>query len=88
MVSHFIDDYERHGRYTGFPSVGIEWQKMESPVLRSALGMKVRSVHSAHSRGEGVGCVWQMMKSPMLCSALGTKVRSAAQHAFVHGDTV
>lgn len=38
----FINDYERHGRYTGFPAMGIEWQKMESPVLRQALGMQVR----------------------------------------------
>lgn len=41
VISHFINDYERHGHYTGFPALGIEWQKMESPVLRSALGMKV-----------------------------------------------
>ena len=34
-------DYERNGRYTGFPALGIEWQKMESPALRAALGMKV-----------------------------------------------
>lgn len=41
MIEHFINDYERHGAYTGFPSLGIEWQKMESPVLRQALGMQV-----------------------------------------------
>jgi S1-C subfamily serine protease len=40
VIEHFINDYERHGRYTGFPSLGIEWQKMESPVLRQALGMQ------------------------------------------------
>lgn len=34
-------DYERNGRYTGFPALGIEWQKMENPSLRAALGMKV-----------------------------------------------
>ena len=41
VIQHFINDYERHGRYTGFPSMGVEWQKMESPVLRQALGMQV-----------------------------------------------
>ena len=40
MIAHFISDYERHGAYTGFPSLGVEWQKMESPVLRQALGMQ------------------------------------------------
>lgn len=47
----FINDYERHGRYTGFPSLGIEWQKMESPVLRQALGMQVRSGRAGHYCG-------------------------------------
>jgi S1-C subfamily serine protease len=41
VINHFIADYERHGKYTGFPSLGCEWQKTESPVLRKALGLKV-----------------------------------------------
>lgn len=40
VIKHFIGDYERHGRYTGFPTLGVEWQKMESPALRQALGME------------------------------------------------
>ena len=23
---HFINDYEKHGKYTGFPCLGVEWQ--------------------------------------------------------------
>lgn len=42
MVEHFLTDYERHGRYTGFPSLGVEWQKLENPDLRAALNMQVR----------------------------------------------
>ena len=42
MIQHFITDFERNGRYTAFPALGIEWQKMESPFLRKSLGMKVR----------------------------------------------
>ena len=41
VMEHFINDYERNGQYTAFPSLGIEWQKMESPFLRKALGMLV-----------------------------------------------
>ncbi len=71
VINHFITDYERNGRYTGFPALGIEWQKMESPVLRSALGMKVRQggieeawlvVLGWASRGR----IW----SPLCCAAL------------------
>lgn len=42
VITHFITDYERNGLYTGFPTLGVEWQKMESAVCRRALGMEVR----------------------------------------------
>lgn len=41
VMEHFINDYERNGQYTAFPALGIEWQKMESPFMRKALGMQV-----------------------------------------------
>eukprot|EP01018_Ginkgo_biloba_P014667 Gb_06473 [translate_table: standard] len=41
VITHFITDYERSGDYTGFPILGIEWQKMENPDLRNAMGMKL-----------------------------------------------
>jgi hypothetical protein len=44
VIQHFIRDFERNGRYTAFPGLGIEWQKMESPFLRRALGMSVRAL--------------------------------------------
>lgn len=28
VVSHFLDDVERHGRYTGFCYAGFEWSKV------------------------------------------------------------
>uniref|UniRef100_A0A0C9RQ71 TSA: Wollemia nobilis Ref_Wollemi_Transcript_3394_2715 transcribed RNA sequence n=1 Tax=Wollemia nobilis TaxID=56998 RepID=A0A0C9RQ71_9CONI len=40
VITHFITDYERSGDYTGFPILGIEWQKMENPDLRHAMGME------------------------------------------------
>ena len=41
VIDHFINDYARNGQYTAFPALGVEWQKMESPFMRKALGMKV-----------------------------------------------
>lgn len=41
VIQHFITDYERNGAYTGFPCLGVEWQKMENPDMRRALKMKV-----------------------------------------------
>lgn len=43
VMEHFINDYERNGHYTAFPALGVEWQKMESPFMRKALGMQVCS---------------------------------------------
>lgn len=28
-----------HGQYTGFPCLGVEWQKLENPDLRASLKM-------------------------------------------------
>lgn len=28
VIDHFIADYERNGKYTGFPCLGVEWQKV------------------------------------------------------------
>ena len=41
VLEHIINGYERTGQYTAFPVLGIEWQKMESPFMRKALGMQV-----------------------------------------------
>ncbi|KAE8124176.1 hypothetical protein FH972_019083 [Carpinus fangiana] len=40
VIMHFIQDYEKNGAYTGFPILGVEWQKMENPDLRKSMGMK------------------------------------------------
>lgn len=37
VVSHFMDDYERNGKYTGFPCLGVLLQKLENPALRACL---------------------------------------------------
>ncbi|KAL9271111.1 Protease Do-like 9-like protein [Drosera capensis] len=39
VIMHFITDYEKNGTYTGFPILGVEWQKMENPDLRTSIGM-------------------------------------------------
>ncbi|GLT62763.1 hypothetical protein SLA2020_353730 [Shorea laevis] len=41
VISHFLNDYERNGKYTGFPSLGVLLQKLENPALRECL--KVQS---------------------------------------------
>ncbi|XP_042514578.1 protease Do-like 2, chloroplastic [Macadamia integrifolia] len=41
VISHFLEDYERNGKYTGFPCLGVLLQKLENSALRACL--KVQS---------------------------------------------
>ena len=39
VTHHFLHDVDANGRYTGFPSLGLLWQKTEALPLRQRLGM-------------------------------------------------
>eukprot|EP00252_Welwitschia_mirabilis_P001100 TRINITY_DN11057_c0_g1_i1.p1 TRINITY_DN11057_c0_g1~~TRINITY_DN11057_c0_g1_i1.p1 ORF type:complete len:660 (-),score=130.37 TRINITY_DN11057_c0_g1_i1:841-2736(-) len=39
VVSHFLTDYERNGKYTGFPCLGVLLQKLENPDLKACLNV-------------------------------------------------
>lgn len=40
VVNHFLTDYLANGKFTGFPALGIQWQRMESDALKQAYKMK------------------------------------------------
>ena len=42
VINHFLDDFQRNGAFTGFPALGIQWQRMESEALRAACGMSAQ----------------------------------------------
>lgn len=39
VVMHFVNDLLKHGKYTGFPTLGAEIQTMENETLRQSYGM-------------------------------------------------
>ena len=39
VINHFLNDVEKHGRYSGVPGLGIRMQGMENPELRRHHGM-------------------------------------------------
>ncbi|KAB5527476.1 hypothetical protein DKX38_021323 [Salix brachista] len=47
VVSHFLNDYERNEKYTGFPSLGVMLQKLENPALRACLKVQSNEHKSA-----------------------------------------
>lgn len=40
VVKHFLDDYSRNGRYTGFGNCGFSEQTLENSHMREALGLR------------------------------------------------
>lgn len=42
VVAHFLRDFERNKSYTGFPELGITWQRLESDAHKAKLDMKAR----------------------------------------------
>jgi len=42
VVMHFLNDLVKHGKYTGFPTLGVEIQTMENTHLRESFGMDVK----------------------------------------------
>ncbi|GMH32328.1 hypothetical protein BSKO_00162 [Bryopsis sp. KO-2023] len=56
VIRHFLQDYHMNKMFTGFPNLGVSWQRMEAPDLRRAIGMEgnasgvlLRSVHPTSS---------------------------------------
>lgn len=48
VIMHFLQDYFRNGRYTGFPTLGLEWQKLENPDMRKYLRMRSLNENTSH----------------------------------------
>eukprot|EP00249_Psilotum_nudum_P010395 c22518_g1_i3 orf=508-2871(-) len=89
VISHFIKDYEQTGDYTGFPYLGIEWQKMENPDLRKALGMKTNQKGVRVRRVEPTSPAAQFLQpSDILLSFDGIDIANDGTVSFRHGERI
>eukprot|EP00249_Psilotum_nudum_P010396 c22518_g2_i1 orf=419-2386(-) len=89
VIAHFINDYERTGDYTGFPILGIEWQKMENPDLRKALGMAADQKGVRVRRVEPTAPAAQHIKlSDILLSFDGIDIANDGTVPFRHGERI
>ncbi|CAL5052079.1 unnamed protein product [Urochloa decumbens] len=89
VINHFIEDYQKSGEYTGFPILGIEWQKMENPDLRKAMGMKsdqkgVR-VRRVEPTAPESGC---LQPSDIILSFDGIDIANDGTVPFRHGERI
>ncbi|EEF52039.1 protease Do-like 9 [Ricinus communis] len=89
VITHFIQDYEKNGAYTGFPLLGIEWQKMENPDLRMAMGMKHDQKGVRIRRIEPTASEFEVLKpSDIILSFDGVDIANDGTVPFRHGERI
>lgn len=89
VIQHFIQDYEKNGGYTGFPSLGVEWQKMENPDLRMSMGMKADQKGVRIRRIEPTAPEFQVLKpSDVIFSFDGIDIANDGTVPFRHGERI
>ncbi|XP_039125314.1 protease Do-like 9 [Dioscorea cayenensis subsp. rotundata] len=89
VIMHFIHDYEKSGEYTGFPSLGIEWQKMENPDLRKSMGMAPDQKGVRIRRIEPTSPEFQFLKpSDIIISFDGINIANDGTVPFRHGERI
>ncbi|KAJ4712285.1 Protease Do-like 9 [Melia azedarach] len=89
VIMHFIQDYEKNGAYTGFPILGVEWQKMENPDLRMAMGMKADQKGVRIRRVDPTAPESEVLKpSDIILSFDGVDIANDGTVPFRHGERI
>ncbi|KAL4421535.1 hypothetical protein ABPG75_010826 [Micractinium tetrahymenae] len=89
VVRHFLTDFQRHGKYNGFPSLNIVWQEMDSKALKRAYGMQphqkgvlVRSVNASSDEASA------LRPDDIVLRIDGVDVGNDGTVPFRHGERV
>ncbi|KAL2936074.1 Protease Do-like 9 [Bienertia sinuspersici] len=89
VIMHFIQDYEKNGAYTGFPILGVEWQKMENPDLRLAMGMKSDQKGVRVRRIDPTAPESKVLQpSDVILSFVGVDIANDGTVPFRHGERI
>lgn len=89
VIMHFITDYEKNGAYTGFPILGVEWQKMENPDLRTSIGMSPNQKGVRIRRIEPTAPASLVLEpSDVILSFDGVSVANDGTVPFRHGERI
>ncbi|RZC61718.1 hypothetical protein C5167_023487 [Papaver somniferum] len=89
VVMHFIEDYDKKEEYTGFPTLGVEWQKMENPDLRAAMGMTSQQKGVRITRIEPTSPEYQFLRpSDVILSFDGIDIANDGTVLFTHGERI
>jgi hypothetical protein len=89
VVQHFLEDIRRHGRYTGFCSMGARLAHLENSVFRKSLGME------SHQSGIMINdlapmsaCKSLLQKFDVILAADGIPVANDGKIPFRPGERV
>ncbi|KAL8143915.1 hypothetical protein V2J09_016947 [Rumex salicifolius] len=89
VVRHFLQDYEKNGAFTGFPILGVEWQKMENPDLRMAMGMKLNQKGVRIKRVDPTTPESSVLQpSDVILSFDGVDIANDGTVPFRHGERI
>lgn len=89
VIQHFIQDYEKNEAYTGFPILGVEWQKMENPDLRTAMGMQPDQKGVRIRRVDPTAPESTVLKSSdIMLSFDGVDIANDGTVPFRHGERI
>lgn len=99
VVHHFLVDYGRNRRYTGFPTAGFTWQQLESAAMRAAAGVGPAAQGGASGVGAGVGVLIKrvdacgdvarvLRRGDILTAIDGVTVSSAGTVPFRRGERI
>ncbi|KAK4427165.1 Protease Do-like 9 [Sesamum alatum] len=89
VIMHFIQDYEKNGMYTGFPVLGIEWQKMENKDLRLSVGINLDHKSIRIRRIGPTSPPFEVLKpSDIILSFDGVDVAKDGTVPFRHGERI
>ncbi|XP_059645659.1 protease Do-like 9 [Cornus florida] len=89
VITHFIQDYEKNGAYTGFPILGVEWQKMENVDLRLSMGMQPDQKGVRIKRIDPTSPESKfLMPSDIILSFDGVDIANDGTVPFRHGERI
>ncbi|CAM6127525.1 unnamed protein product [Calypogeia fissa] len=89
VIMHFLYDYERNGKNTGFPSSGLVWQRLENSALRAALKMTTTQKGVLIRRVEPTAPAAQVLKvGDVLMKFDGVSVANEGTVPFQAGERI
>lgn len=89
VIEHLLQDYERHKQFTGFPCLGVEWQKLENPHLRKRLSMKAEQKGVLIRRIEPTSSAFKLLEQyDVLLKFDGVEISNDGTVPFRSGERI